>query len=192
MRMTGETQERPTTGDTHAADVIARIAEFVDPAVPWHRALWLTSSILSLRELLEHGEMLQHNSVSRDQPKDAIEVAWENVHRDAGIADPAVKSALEALLNPDRPEDLTKEPMCFRLAHLAARASEGYLDGWRAALAVAPEERPRPEPAARYLTAHLLDSGISPERIGTLLVETQPADQQLQAFCEASNIGAVG
>lgn len=175
-----DTQASPAPVDAHAADVLARIGEFVDRGTPWHRALWLASSVLSLHELEEYGEQLQSKAITIEQVKDASAAAKEAIQRDAGIGGQAVSAALDAMLSV--PADLGKEPQRNQLAHLTARAEERYLKVWESELAKPAADRPRPERVARHLTAHLLDAGLSPEKVQQL-VDDAGDSAPLTALC---------
>jgi hypothetical protein len=176
-----DTQATPAPADAHAADVLARIGEFVDRRTPWHRALWLAGSVLSLHELAEYGEQLQAKAITAEQVKDAAVAARESIRRDAGIGGQAIATALETILC--TPTELSKEPQRNQLAHLTARAEARYLQAWEAELAKLAADRPRPERAARHLTAHLLDAGLSPQKVQRLLDEAESTTAPLTALC---------
>jgi hypothetical protein len=176
-----DTQATPAPADAHAADVLARIGEFVDRRTPWHRALWLANSVLSLHELAEYGEQLQARAITAEQVKDAALATKESIRRDAGIGGQTISTALDAILS--LPTELGKEPQRNQLAHLTARAEARYLQAWEAELAKPAADRPRPERVARHLTAHLLDAGLSPEKVQRLLDEAEATPAPLTALC---------
>lgn len=178
-----EREQQVGAGDPHAADVAARIGEFVDPGAPWHRALWLASSVLSLRELLEHGEQLQAKAIQGDQVGDAAKAADARLKGDVGIGNQAITDALAEIL--DRPSDLSKEDQRYRLAQLAEEARNGYLERWEAALSRPIGERPKPERASRHLTSHLLDEGVSPKRIEMQVRGALESELTSQSLCSA-------
>ena len=176
-----KTQVSLASADAHAAHVLARIGEFVDRGTPWHRALWLASSVLSLRELGEYGEQLQNKAIREDQVNDAAGSAKESLRRDAGIDGPTILAALDGILS--RPSELRKEPQRNQLAHLTARAEEKYLQVWETQLAKPAADRPRPERVARHITAHLLDAGLSPEKVRQLAEDAAATPVPLEALC---------
>jgi hypothetical protein len=88
--------------------VAARLQEFFDVRAPWHRRLWATGLILTLREVLEASEMvaakiLYQNSV-RALADTAIVLAGTDpavVSDDPGVGTPAYKRKLHKLLLSD-------------------------------------------------------------------------------------------
>ena len=162
-RTRGADQVSATNRDHHGRDVAARISEFVDVRTPWHRALWQASSVLTLEELCEYGELVETKAVQAQQLIDAAASASSILAKDPGLGDESLCRTVLALLT--TPRDMEAEAERDELARLAERANVGYLERWASVLVLPEGERPRPERVARHLTAHLLDQGVSYQAI---------------------------
>lgn len=149
--------------------VAARLREFFDVRAPWHRRLWATGLILTLREVLEASEMvaakiLYQNSV-RALADTAIVLAGTDpgvVSSDPGVGTPAYKRKLHKLLMSDL---LAGSIEYLELNQIARDLESRYLQSWSVAISehAAGTRTLKAERTARAIGAHLLDMGLSAE-----------------------------
>jgi hypothetical protein len=149
--------------------VAARLLEFFDVRTPWHRRLWATGLILTLRETMEASDMvaakvLFQNSV-RALADTAVNLAGTDpgvTSGDPGIGTPAYKRKLHRLLLSDL---LTGSIHYLELAQIISDLESRDLRNWSAALQTnaAGTVTLKAERTARAIASHLLDIGFSPE-----------------------------
>ncbi len=149
--------------------VAARLQEFFDVRAPWHRRLWATGLILTLREVLEASEMvaakvLFQNSV-RTLADTGIVLAGTDpgvVSGDPGVGTPAYKRKLHRLLQSDL---LAGSIEYLELSQIATDLESRYLQNWSTAIAehAAGTRALKAERTARAIASHLLDIGLSSE-----------------------------
>ena len=149
--------------------VAARLQEFFDARAPWHRRLWATGLILTLRETLEASEMvaakiLYQNSV-RALADTAIVLAGTDLgvaSGDPGVGTPAYKRKLHKLLLTDL---LSGSIEYLELNQVVKDLESRYLQSWSVAVAerAAGTRTLKAERTARAIGAHLLDIGLSAE-----------------------------
>jgi hypothetical protein len=146
--------------DSYTADLIARLGDFFDRAPKWHRGLWNVGLVLSFRELYEAAEWVSGGVLSSRAVKWLAASTRESLASDPGAGEESQRKAIEALL--------TRPVVSGGVDHRALRIwiediSQNYLSRWRGAVAEA--DRPPRELTARGLAAHLLDQGVSRERL---------------------------
>ncbi|MGB8130132.1 MAG: hypothetical protein WCG81_10100 [Candidatus Angelobacter sp.] len=149
--------------------VAARLLEFFDVRTPWHRRLWATGLILTLRETIEASDMvaakvLYQNSV-RALADTAIVLAGTDpgvTSGDPGIGTPAYKKKLHKLLLTDL---MTGSIQYLELAQIISDLESRYLRNWSAALQgnAAGTVTLKTERTARAIASHLFDIGFSAE-----------------------------
>ena len=137
--------------------VCSRLRDFLAERAPWHRRLWSIGIILGLQEVLEYADDCMAGRASNTEGlKFVVETARREVGRDPGVAHLA--SELDGLLSQlevRSPKDVSRD-LRDELGHLARRARDDYLGRWANAPASVPVEF-----AARALSSHLLDAGLS-------------------------------
>jgi hypothetical protein len=146
--------------DSH---VWARITDFLSPTTVWQRRLWAIGTILSLRELVEAAEAVREG-VLFDA---SFNYLWQETNP-AVAQDPSFDPWLQTLRGQTPPDKVKVSEDSFRfdvIRLIIQDAEHGYLGRWAELLRG--ERRPRPERAARYIAAHLLDSGIHPQQLLT-------------------------
>lgn len=149
--------------------VAARLLEFFDFRTPWHRRLWATGLILTLRELLEASEMVAAKVLYQNSVKaladTAIVLAGTDpgvTPGDPGVGSPQYKRKLHKLLLSDV---IFRSIEYLELVQIADDIESRYLKSWSGALqaqAVSPGAL-KAERSARAIGAHLLDLGFSAE-----------------------------
>ena len=144
-------------GETKFGEAVRnRVAEFFDPAVQWQRALWNTGLLLSLKEIVEASDGVREGALHPAALKWLANDAHGMISKDPGAGTEVERKALALLLT----HDLSSGGAAyFELSHWVATIEGSYLSRWAAA--VAEEQRPSREQAARALASHLLDLGFS-------------------------------
>ncbi len=168
--------------------VAARLLEFFDIRTPWHRRLWATGLILTLRETLEASDMvaakvLYQNSV-RALNDTAIVLAGTDpavTSGDPGIGTPVYKKKLHKLLLSDL---LTGSIQYLELAQVISDLDSRYLRNWSAALQANAlgTVTLKAERTARAIASHLFDTGFSAEFLFgwfRYAIQTNPLPQSL-------------
>jgi hypothetical protein len=149
--------------------VAARVLEFFDFRAPWHRRLWATGLILTLREILEASEMVAAKVLYQNSVKALADTAIILAGTDPGITsgDPGVgsspyKKKLHKLLISDIH---FKSIEYLELLQIADDIESRYLKSWSRALqahAITPGTL-KAERTARASGSYLLDLGFSAE-----------------------------
>jgi hypothetical protein len=149
--------------------VASRLLEFFDFRTPWHRRLWATGLILTLRELLEASEMVAAKVLFQNSVKALADTAIILAGSDPGVApgDPGVGSSqYKRKLHKLLLSDLNCNSIEFlELVQIADDIQSRYLKNWSDALqahSVVPGAL-KAERSARAIAAHLLDLGFSAE-----------------------------
>jgi hypothetical protein len=140
----------------------ARLLEFFDIRAPWHRRLWATGLLLTLREILEASEMVAAKVLFQNSVKSLAETAIVLAGTDPGVGSSPYKKKLHDLLR----TDLQFESMEYlELLQLANDIENRYLHSWSGALAAhsAAPGTLKAERTARAIGSHLLDLGFSSE-----------------------------
>jgi hypothetical protein len=146
--------------DPFAEHVVARLLDFFDRRTQWHRRLWVIGNVLALREVVElHADEAVFPDVRLATRRGLI----PNLDGDVGLGSAAERAKLNELLG-DKAKLTARSQAVLQLARLADTAERGYLGRWAAALG-AGTVTAGPERAARYLAAHLLDMGLSPDHL---------------------------
>ncbi len=149
--------------------VAARLLEFFDFRTPWHRRLWATGLILTLRELLEASEMVAAKVVFQNSVKALADTAIVLAGTDPGVSpgDPGVgssqyKKKLHKLLLSDL---IFRSIEYLELVQIADDIESRYLKSWSNALLAhsVTASALKAERSARAIGAHLLDLGFSAE-----------------------------
>lgn len=149
--------------------VAARLLEFFDIRTPWHRRLWATGLILTLRETLEASDMVAAKVLYQNSVKaladTAIVLAGIDpgvTSGDRGVGTSAYKKKLHKLLLSDL---LTGSIQYLELAQIIADLECRYLRNWSAALQAnaGGTVTLKAERTARAIASHLLDLGLSAE-----------------------------
>jgi hypothetical protein len=142
--------------------VAARLLEFFDIRAPWHRRLWATGLLLTLREILEASEMVAGKVLFQNSVKALADTAIILAGIDPGVGSSPYKKKLHDLLRSDLQ---FKSIEYLELVQLAADIEDRYLQSWRSALsahALTPGTL-KAERTARAIGSHLLDLGFSAE-----------------------------
>lgn len=149
--------------------VAARLLEFFDFRTPWHRRLWATGLLLTLRELIEASEMVAAKVLFQNSITALGGTAMVLAGTDAGVTsgDPGVGTAdykrkLHRLL---QSQLVYRSIEYLELVQIADDIESRYLKSWSAAFDLAPvTANPlKAERSARAIGSHLLDLGFSAE-----------------------------
>ena len=142
--------------------VVARLLDFFDSKSPWHRGLWNSGTILSIRETLQAAEAVADKILSNGSIHNVAGWTSALVGRDFGIGDDAKKRQLQAALRTDQKNGgITFGGAQYHaLRLLADEVGPEYLERWAQTLATAGHSA-APERTARAIGAHLLDHGFS-------------------------------
>ena len=76
----------------------ARLLEFFDIRAPWHRRLWATGLLLTLREILEASEMVAAKVLFQNSVRSLAETAIVLAGTDPGVGSSPYKKKLHDLL----------------------------------------------------------------------------------------------
>lgn len=141
----------------------ARCIEQSQAWTPWDRRVWHPGTILTLRELVEAASWCERGVLSDSATQWLRNDTRPVLGRDQGIAEPAVKGQLNAVLgSPLRYASQGRRQLERLVDHLA----DSYMDGWVAAAASGVLDVER---ASRHVTSHLLDLGFHPEHLRHML-----------------------
>ncbi len=167
--------------------VAARLLDFFNSRTPWHRWLWVTGIVLTLKQVLEASEAVQARALTEASLRDLCETAVRLARPDPGVGPTEQKALLIKCL---------KTEMRFNgfeyltVQRLTEDIEQNYLNRWAAALGSADSRRP--ERAARAIASHLLDSGLSTDflhRWWTFKIRHQPGAQSLaEAAADAHSL----
>jgi len=139
--------------------VVARLLDFFRAGTPWHRGLWTTGLVLSLRETTEAAEAVQAGVLHEATLRNLAESVKRLAGRDLGTGSAAQQGLLHRCLQ----TELRAGGVDYRLLRQITKDIEAhYLDRWAAALADSGSLL-GPERTARSIAAHLLDTGLSPD-----------------------------
>jgi hypothetical protein len=163
-----------------------RAGEFFDPAVRWQRSLWNTGLVLSLKEILEASDAVREGALHPAALKWLANSVHGVIANDPGAGSEIERKALMTLLT----RNLSSGGAGYlELEHWTRTIESSYLSRW--ATAVAAEERPSRESAARALAANLLDAGFSAKWLGRWLRDIE-TDDAADLFQSASQMVAAG
>jgi hypothetical protein len=139
--------------------VAARLQDFFRPGTPWHRGLWTTGLVLSLRETAEAAEAVQAGVLSRAALRDLAETVKRLAGRDPGTGPASQQKLLQDCLQ----SELRSGGVDHRLlCQITQDVETHYLDRWSTVLTDS-GSLPGPERTARSIASHLLDAGLSPD-----------------------------
>jgi len=150
----------PATG-AYAADVLARLRDFVSAKTHWQRRLWTVGLALELREVIEASDAVAMSVLSQEALSWLTERVRRHVAADPGAGDARERGAAIEYLK----RDLAMNGLSYLvLRQITDDVSANYLARWAAELRNA-TALPGPERTARALAAHLLDSGLGPSTL---------------------------
>ncbi len=155
-----------------------RLLDFFNSMTPWHRSLWVTGIVLTLKEVLEASEAVQASALSKPALRDLCETAVRLAGLDPGVGPGQQKALLIECL---KTELRLNGYEYLTVRRLAEEIDGNYLDRWAGALNSA-DSRLRAERAARAVASHLLDSGLSSDflhRWWTFKIRHHPGAQTL-------------
>ena len=137
--------------------IAARLLEFFGRKTPWHRGIWNTGLILTLRELLEATEAVSNRTLNR-KALDAIkETCFQLLAGEPKTTEDSRLVSLRSRLSRSFDYD---DLNYHALRALADHVESAYLLRWAEALRTG-DHGDSAERAARFIAAHLLDSGFS-------------------------------
>ncbi len=149
--------------------IAARLLEFFDFRTPWHRRLWATGLLLTLREIIEASEMVAARVLYQNSITALAGTAIVLAGTDAGVTsgDPGVGTAdykrkLHRLL---QSQLIFRSIEYLELVQIAEDIESRYLKSWSTALdpVLATTSPLKAERSARSIGSHLLDLGFSAE-----------------------------
>jgi hypothetical protein len=143
-----------------SACVVARLLDFFDARTQWHRRLWVIGSILALKEIVElHADEAVVPEVRLAARRELI----PSLARDVGLGTHGERTRLNELLG-DKAKFPGLSTALLQIGRLTDLAERDYLANWAAALASGGTSAGA-ERTARYLAAHLVDRGSSPDHL---------------------------
>lgn len=142
--------------DLYDSHVGARLLDFFGAITPWHRRLWSTGTVLTLKEILEASEAVRASALNETSLEYLINSAQPLVGRDCGVGD---KLQLKVLQQSLRPKLRYGGMEFYKIRQILDDLDEHYLERWSNALR-SPATRPGPERTARAIASHLLDAGF--------------------------------
>lgn len=146
----------PAGGLAFERHLFARLWDATIETVPWHRRLWDTGTVLTLREAHEAAEWLEAQVLSQSAMQWLCRDLERQAGADLGIGGPEARRQLRATLQAGLPLHSRHRR---RLGQLIDMIDEGYVARWIAA-AQAPGGASA-ERVARAISSHLLDRGYS-------------------------------
>jgi hypothetical protein len=147
------------SADPYEQHVGARLLDFFGAVTPWHRRLWSTGVVLTLRELLEATEAVRAGVLTDASVRNLISSAAPVVGQDRGVGDATKLRVLQQSLRPE----MRYGGIEFHKVRQIIEDLEGhYLERWAAALTTT-ASCPGPERTARAIASHLLDAGFDPD-----------------------------
>lgn len=162
--------------DAYTDDIMARMAQFFRPSVQWHRALWDTGLVLGLQELFEGAGAVADGALSAKAIKEQGLVIRNRLANDPGAGLDEQRSALKQLLMREFVAGGTNHR---ELAIWTADIERHYLHRWEAK--VGEPDKPSREETARALASHLLDAGLSADRLAGWLRDMRSKGSDLDA-----------
>lgn len=147
------------SADPYEQHVGARLLDFFGAVTPWHRRLWSTGVVLTLRELLEATEAVRAGVLTDASVKYLISSAAPLVGRDKGVGDATQLRVVQQSLR----SEMRYGGIEFqKIRQIIEDLEEHYLERWAAALTTT-ASCPGPERTARAIASHLLDAGFDPD-----------------------------
>lgn len=141
----------------------ARVLEQIEAWTPWDRRVWHTGTVLALQELVEASSWSVRGVLSDSAVQWLRSSLLPELGRDQGLANPATRAQLEAIL---------KQPLNYasqrrrQLERITEYVAEHYLDGW---LEAARKGSVHLERGSRYMASYALDLGFHPEYLRKVL-----------------------
>jgi hypothetical protein len=174
-----------------ASHVVARLLDFFSSRIAWQRSLWISGTVLSLREILEASEQVANGVISKSSLENVASWAIIAGGRDAGVGDEDRRKQLQKLLRiDDKGDGLAFNGAQYRsIAILASEIEPTYLERWSNALQ-APSAALGPERTARAIASHLLDAGFSSgflHRWWTFKAKYEPGTKSLSEIVHESH-----
>ena len=139
----------------HSVHVAARLLDFFDSVIPWHRRLWSVGINLSLREVSETSDAVADGVISNEAFTTLQKTTFEVARRDPGVERRHLQGLKQCLTSDVR----ARSGHYYALAHMAKVIEQSYLPLWASALSG--DIPPEPESAARCIASSLLDLGFS-------------------------------
>jgi hypothetical protein len=148
--------------NTFARHVVARLLDFFGSRIAWQRSLWISGTVLSLREILQASEQVAKGVISQASLENAASAAMIVAGRDPGVGDGDRRKQVQKALRVDnRGDGLAFNGAQYRsLAILVSEIESNYLERWSQAIR-AGSTALGPERTARAIASHLLDAGFS-------------------------------
>jgi len=144
--------------DPFQQHVAARLLDFFSSVTLWHRRLWSTGLVLTLKELLEASEAVQASVLSEASLKYLSKTASSLMGTDPGVGPVEQRRLLQQYL---RTELRFGGIEYLAIKQIVQEINQNYLSRW--AIALSAPTQIGPERTARAIASHLLDSGLSPE-----------------------------
>jgi len=134
----------------------ARLLDFFGTRTHWHRRLWTTGLVLTLKELLEVSSAVRSSVLYQNSVEDLSRSAMALAGRDPGVGGSRQHASLQRALR----TDLRFLGMEYRVVEqMTVEIESEYLERWAASLRT--HTRAAAERTARAIGSYLLDSGFS-------------------------------
>jgi hypothetical protein len=174
-----------------ASHVVARLLDFFSSKIAWQRSLWISGTVLSLREILQASEQVANGVISKSSLENVASWAMIVGGRDPGVGDESRRKQLQKVLRvDDKGDGLAFNGAQYRsLVILASEIEPSYLERWSKAVA-APSAALGPERTARAIASHLLDAGFSGDflhRWWTFKTKHEPGTKTLSEIVQESH-----
>lgn len=174
-----------------SSHVVARLLDFFSSRIAWQRSLWISGTVLSLREILQASEQVANGVISRSSLENVASWAMIVGGRDPGVGDENRRKQVQKVLRvDDKGDGLAFNGAQYRsLAILASEIEPAYLERWSNAVGT-PSTAPGPERTARAIASHLLDAGFSSDflhRWWTFKARHEPGAKDLAEIVHESH-----
>src|SRR5205809_5820626 len=111
--------------------VAARLLDFFNSMTPWHRWLWVTGLVLTLKEILEAAEAVQARALSKPALRELCETAIRLTRLDPGVGSDNQRALLIQCLK----TELSLNGYEFLMVRqLTQDIERNYLERWAAGL----------------------------------------------------------
>ncbi|MDX1984577.1 MAG: hypothetical protein SFV51_30175 [Bryobacteraceae bacterium] len=135
----------------------ARLLDFFGTRTHWHRRLWTTGLVLTLKELPEVSSAVRSSILYQNSIEDLSRAAMALAGRDPGTGDTQRRNSLQRALR----TELRFLGLDYRVVEQCMEEIDSqYLKRWADSLRT--NTRAAPERAARAIASYLLDGGFSP------------------------------
>jgi hypothetical protein len=145
------------SANSYDRHVGARLLDFFGATTPWHRRLWSTGLVLTLKEILEASEAVRAGVLTDSSLNYLIDSAKAVAGKDCGVGSKLQMKLIQDALRPN----LRYEGIEYRkIRQIIDDLNDHYLERWATTLGSQASPHPSPERTARAIASHMLDAGF--------------------------------